>query len=313
MRAAALEAGINDGWTASGASQHESLFAQLCSREASLFMVSSTMSNQIALRAHLAQPPIGVIVDERSHIIHQEAGGMALFSGALPQYIRPSNGLYMRLEDIKRKVVLSDGSDACTTPTRLIHIENPLGGLIMPLSELKLIKQFASHNNIKVHMDASRLWEAIVVGADSLSDYCQEADSINLCLTKGIGAPVGSFLVGDKDFIHHARWVRKSIGGAMRQPGIVSAIAWAAVQESFGKYPDGRDSLLGVNSKRAERIAKLWTDLGGQLIVPCQTNMVWLDLPAAGISEDEWEKLGENCGLKIHSSRLVFHYRKYRF
>lgn len=311
MLAAISQAGINDGWTASGALQHETLFSKLCGKDAALFMISSTMSNQIALRAHLIQPPVGVIVDERSHILHQEAGGMSILSGALPQTLRPSNGLYMRLEDIKRKVVISDGSDACTTPTRLIHIENPLGGLVMPLEELRRIKEWATLNGIKVHVDGSRLWEAIVVGAGSLSDFCQATDSMNLCLTKGIGAPVGSVLVGDKDFIRMARWNRKSIGGAMRQPGIVSTMAWAAVMESFGEDPNGEQSMLRINALRAARIADLWQSLGGKLIVPQQTNMVWLDLAAEGITEDEWEVLGAGRGLQIHSTRLVFHYRKW--
>ncbi|PQE29719.1 Threonine aldolase protein [Rutstroemia sp. NJR-2017a WRK4] len=308
MLAAIAKAGINDGWTASGALEHEALFSKLCGRESALFMISSTMSNQIALRAHLTQPPVGVIVDERSHILHQEAGGMSILSGALPQTVRPSNGLYMRLEDIKRKVVISDGSDACTTPTRLIHIENPLGGLIMPLKELRRIKDWASENNIKVHVDGSRLWEAVVVGAGSLVDFCQATDSMNLCLTKGIGAPVGSVLIGDKEFIRIARWNRKSVGGAMRQPGIVSTMAWAAVVEAFGQDPNGKNSLLHINSVHAARIASLWQELGGKLLVPQQTNMIWLDLAVAGISEDEWERLAALRGLHVHSTRLVFHY-----
>ncbi|KAI9047429.1 hypothetical protein LZ554_008873 [Drepanopeziza brunnea f. sp. 'monogermtubi'] len=310
MLAAISQAGINDGWTASGALPHEILFSRVCRRESALFMISSTMSNQIALRSHLKQPPVGVIVDERSHILHQEAGGMSILSGALPQTVRPSNGLYMRLEDIKRKVVLSDGTDACTTPTRLIHIENPLGGLIMPLMELRRIKDWATENDIKVHMDGARLFEAVVVGAGSLSDFCQATDSMNLCLTKGIGAPVGSVLVGDKEFIRMARWNRKSVGGAMRQPGIISTMGWAAFTEAFGQDATGKNSLLQINSIRAARIANLWQGLGGKLLVPQQTNMVWLDLAAAGVSEDEWERLAALRGLQLHSTRLVFHYQQ---
>jgi threonine aldolase len=163
----------------------------------------------------------------------------------------------MRIEDIKRKVVISDGSHACTTPTRLIYIENPLEGLIMPLKELRRIKDWASENNIKVHVDSSRLWEAVVVGAGSLVEFCQATDSMNLCLTKGIGAPVGSVLIGDKEFIRIARWNRKSVDGAMRQPGIVSTMAWAAVVEPFGQDPNGKNSLLHINSVHAARITTL--------------------------------------------------------
>jgi len=311
MLCAIKHAGVNDGWSGSGAASFEAHVAQLASREAGVFMISSTMSNQVAIRTHLAQPPNGVMCDARSHIIHQEAGGVASMSGALPQILLPSNGLYLTVEDIKRKIVLSDGSDACTCPTRLIHLENPLGGVIMPLAELRRIKRFAEDYGLKVHMDGARLWEAVVAGAGSLPEFCSEVDSVNLCLTKGLGAPVGSILLGDGEFVRHARWVRKSIGGAMRQPGVVAAVAWAALDEAFGRDPSGRESLLGRSHQLAKRMADYWIQLGGKLSVPRETNMVWLDLEAAGINEEAWEKQGERNGLLLHCSRLVMHYREF--
>ncbi|MCJ1250451.1 putative low-specificity L-threonine aldolase 1 [Trapelia coarctata] len=309
MLSAIVNAGLNDGWSGNGAAGFEAHMAQLCGREAALFMVSSTMGNQVALRTHFGRPPLGIICDERSHVIHQEAAGVAQFSGALPQTVRPSNGLYLTLEDIRRKIVLSDGSDACTTPTRAIHLENPLGGIIMPLTELRRIKQYASENDIKLHMDGARLWEAAAAGAGSLADFCAEADSVNLCLTKGIGAPVGSIVVGDMAFIHHARWVRKSIGGAMRQPGLMAAAAWAAVDEAFGHDSSGRHSLLVRSHELAAKVAAFWQRLGGRLVAPQQTNMLWLDLEAVGIDETEWERRGKKYGLELHASRLVMHYQ----
>ena len=310
MLRAIVNAGLNDGWTASGAASFEAHVAQLASREAALFNVSSIMSNQVALRTYAQRPPTGVICDTRSHVIHMEAGGMASFAGALPQAVMPSNGLYLTVEDIKRKIVLSDGSDCCTCATKIIHLENPLGGLIMPLTELRRIKLFAEENNLKVHIDGARLWEAVAAGAGSLVDFCAAADSVNLCLTKGIGAPVGSILLGDYQFIRAAKWVRKTVGGSMRQPGLMATLAWAAMDDTFGRDPTGRASLLGVTHVRASRVAKFWQQLGGKLAVPQQTNIVWLDLKASGIDEVEWERIGEKHGLRLHSSRLVMHYRK---
>ena len=268
------------------------------------------MSNQVALRTHVARTPTGVLCDSRSHVIHMEAGGMASWAGALPQIVTPKNGLYLTIEDLKRKIVLSDGSDSCTCATRIIHLENPLGGIIMPLSELRRIKSFAEVHGIKVHMDGARLWEAVAAGAGSLNDFCAAADSVNLCLTKGIGAPVGSILLGDRDFVREAKWIRKSVGGAMRQPGLMATAAWAAVDDTFGRNPNGSTSLLRKAHEQAFKAGEMWQQLGGQLVVPQQTNMIWLNLKAAGIDEIDWERTGEEYGLRLHSSRLVMHHRK---
>lgn len=310
MLKAVTEFGINDGWSASGAKHFEEIMARLCGRESAAFMVSSTMGNQASLRAHFETPPMAVLCDERSHLIHQEAGAVGSLSGALATTVAPSNGLYLTVEDIKRKVVLSDGTDACTCPTRVLHIENPLGGVIMPLNELWRIRRFADEKNLKLHMDGARLWEAVASGAGSLQEYCAAAHSVNLCLTKSLGAPVGSIVVGDKDFIHSAKWVRKSVGGSMRQPGVVAAAALAAVKEAFGTDPSGSESCLGKNTARARQLAEVWLAAGGKLTVPHETNMLWLDLDAAGITEDEWEERAKEFGIIVYSSRIVVHYRK---
>lgn len=311
MLQAIVNAGLNDGWTSSGATAFEAHVARLAGRSNALYSVSSIMSNQVALRTHATRPPTGIICDARSHIIHMEAGGVASWAGAMPVTLMPSNGLFLTLEDIQRKTVLSDGSDSCTCPTRIIHLENPLGGIIMPLDELRRIKRFAEAHGLKVHMDGARLWEAIVAGAGALDEFCGEADSVNLCLTKGLGAPVGSILLGDHEFIRAAKWVRKSVGGAMRQPGLMAAAAWAAMDEAFGHHPSGRGSFLPKSHEQAKQVADYWVSMGKKLVVPQQTNMIWLDLKDAGIDEVEWENIGDRYGIKLHSSRLVIHYRKF--
>ncbi|KAI1880376.1 hypothetical protein JX265_001997 [Neoarthrinium moseri] len=307
---AILGVSSNDGWTASGSKVFEDKMADLAGRAASLFMISSTMSNQVAIRTHLNRPPNGIICDARSHIMHQEVGAIGQLSGALPLAIYPQNGLYLTLEDIEENIVLSDGTDTCTCPTRLLHLENPLGGVVMPVEEMKRIKQYADKHSLTVHMDGARLWEAVACGAGKLEAFCSQVHSLNLCLTKGLGGSVGSFLVGDSEFIRHAKWVRKSLGGSMRQPGWVAAAGWAAVGEVFGQDPSGQDAWrLRRTHDLARRLAKHWEDLGGRLVVPQQTNMVWLDLDAAGIDEDSWESGGQERGILLHCSRLVTHYQ----
>lgn len=285
----------------------EQHIAKMTHHEAALFVLSGTMGNQIALRSHLTQPPYSVLCDYRAHILKWEAGGTASLCGALVEGVVPKNGVYLTLEDIKKNVTISDDVHAC--PTRVISLENTLGGTVMPLSEVERISKFARENDIRLHLDGARLWEAVVSGAGSIHAYTELFDSVSLCFSKGLGAPVGSILVGKKSFIKHARWVRKSIGGGLRQPGVVTAAARVAVDETFGKDPNGRDGLLRNSHTQAKKIAGIWEGLGGKLERPTETNMVWFDLESMGIEEKDFIQLGKEQGLRLGGSRLVVHYQ----
>ncbi|TAQ87890.1 hypothetical protein B7494_g3780 [Chlorociboria aeruginascens] len=285
----------------------ESYMAERTQHEASLFVLSGTMGNQLAIRSHLTQPPHSVLCDHRAHILTYEAGGIATLSSALVNGIVPSNGSYLTLEDIKKHVIISDDVHSC--PTRVISLENTLGGTIMPLSVIREISAFARENGIKLHLDGARIWEAVVAGAGSLPDFTREFDSVSLCFSKGLGAPVGSILVGKKEFIKHARWVRKSIGGGLRQVGVLTAAARVAVDETFGLGPNGEGGMLKGSHVMAKRIADMWVRLGGRLERKTETNMVWLDLEQAGISAKELVEVGREKGLKFYGGRLVVHYQ----
>jgi threonine aldolase len=285
----------------------EDHLAAMTQHESALFVLSGTMGNQLALRSHLTQPPHSILCDYRAHVLEWEAGGVASLCGALVKGVVPSNGVYLTVEDIKKNVILSDDVHAC--PTRVISLENTLAGTIMPLSEVRLISAFAKEHNIKLHLDGARIWEAVVAGAGSLPDFTTCFDSVSLCFSKGLGAPVGSILVGKKQFIKHARWVRKSLGGGLRQPGVITAAARVAVDETFGRGPNGEGSLLKKSHDVAKNIAKFWESKGGRLANPTETNMIWLDLKDAGISDDEFVELGQRHGLRFFGARLVVHYQ----
>jgi threonine aldolase len=285
----------------------EDHLATLTSHESALFVLSGTMGNQLALRSHLTQPPHSVLCDYRAHILEWEAGGVASLCGALVKGVVPSNGVYLTLEDVMKNVVLGDEIHGC--PTKVISLENTLGGTIMPLEEVKKISAFAKEHDIKLHLDGARIWEAVVAGAGSLPDFTTLFDSASLCFSKGLGAPVGSILVGKKDFIKRARWVRKSIGGGMRQPGVVTAAARIAVDETFGKGPNGEGGLLKQSHVTAKGIARIWTGMGGKLDKPTETNMVWFNLDDVGMSGDEFAALGKEHGLRFLGGRLVVHYQ----
>ncbi|KAF3481844.1 threonine aldolase [Arthroderma uncinatum] len=285
----------------------EQSIAELANHESALLVMSGTMGNQVGIRTHLTQPPYAVLCDHRAHIINYEGGGVSTWTGAYVKGIVPKNGRYLTLEDIKPHAVLGDDIHGC--PTRLISLENTLDGMIMPLDEMKRISKWAHESGLKVHLDGARLWEAVVAGAGSISSFTSLVDSVSLCFSKGLGAPIGSILVGSKEYIKKARWFRKSIGGGTRQSGVISAAARVAVNETFGSGQNGEGSLLLNSHLMAKKIATMWTEKGGKLNNPVETNMVWLDLDAAGVSNDDWVEIGRQHGLKLMGGRMVVHYQ----
>lgn len=282
--------------------------AELTGKESGLFVTSGTMGNQVSLRALQAQTPYSILCDHRSHIVTAEAGGVAVLCGAMVSGVVPSNGIYLTVEDVKKHVVISKNVHSC--PTKIISLENTLAGTIMPLEEVRKISAFAKDYGIKMHLDGARLWEAVAAGAGSLVEYAECFDSLTMCFTKGLGAPFGSIIVGSKEFVQQSRWVRQMIGGGMRQCGIMAAAARVAVEEQFGKGPNGEGGKLRETHLRAKKIAQYWREKGGKLAKPVDTNMVWLDLPEANISKAEFVKLAIEAGVRLNGGRVVSHYRK---
>lgn len=241
----------------------------------------------------------------RSLTAYREAGGVALLSGALAIPIDPANRHHLTLTDIKKYAVTSKDVHAC--PTRLICLENTLAGTVLPLDECQAISQWAREQQppIAMHLDGARLWEAVASGAGSLRDYCACFDSISLCFSKGLGAPIGSMIVGSTSLIERARHLRKAIGGGMRQAGVVTAAARVGVDETFlgGK--------LAATHERAKEVARLWEEKGGCIERSCETNMVWLDLEKARVAPEAFVEAGVKEGVKVRGGRLVVHYRTF--
>lgn len=175
--------------------------------------------------------------------------------------------------------------------------------MVTPLEEVRRISAFARENGILVHCDGARLWEVVAAGGGSLSDFCACFDTVSLCFSKGLGAPIGSIVVGTRRLVKQGRWVRKSIGGGLRQAGVVAAAARVAVDVTFGKGPNGEGGLLKATHATARRVEKMWTELGGRLEHPVETNMCWLDLGSLGCSAQRFEQLGREAGLKLMGNR----------
>ena len=292
---------VMDGGADPTTNSLEAMIADMTDKEAALLVCSGTMGNQVAIRTHLLAPPHSVVTDHRSHILEWEAGGVAALCGALVKGVVPANGNYLTLEDVQKNTVLSDDIHAC--PTRLISLENTLGGVITPLAECQRIAAWARSHNIIMHLDGARLWEAVAAGAGTLKEFSACFDSISLCFSKGLGAPIGSILVGSAAFRTRARHIRKMIGGGMRQAGVVTAPARVAVEDTFlgGK--------LKASHVRARQIADMWEGYGGKLTAPTETNMVWFDLAGAGTDAKRFIEDGERAGLRLMGGRLVVHYQ----
>jgi threonine aldolase len=283
--------------------------ARLTGHEAGLFVLSATMANQLAMRALLLQPPYSVIVDSRSHILHYEAGGVSNLTGATMQIVDPRNKKYLTLEDIKAKVVLE--SDYIQfSPTKVICLENTCNGLVMPLEEIRRISVFARENDIKLHLDGTRIFDAVITGAGTLEDFCREFDTVSLCFSKTLGAPIGGGLVGNKALVSRARKVRQSIGGGVHQSGFLAAMARVALKENFGEHTDGKGSHLARCHRNAKRVEQLWLQSGGKLLGPTETCMVFIDIEDARLSTAELTKMSYEHGVKIKNQRVVIHYRR---
>jgi threonine aldolase len=266
----------------------EKRIAALAGKEACLFAASGTMTNQLAIRSHLVQPPHAVLVDQRAHVHQYEAGGIALFSQATTHTVTPK-GDHMTVEEVEGALQL--GSDVHRAPTRLVCLENTLSGMVFPQAEIVKIADLVRSHGILLHLDGARLWNVAARAVEGrglgtgeedlravLSDLLAPFDSASLCLSKGLGAPIGSALVGPKKLVDRARWFRKAFGGGWRQAGSIAAMADHAITHHFPR-------LAGTHAL-ARRLADGLQAAGYALAAPVDTNMVFFD-PPAGVSVDE--------------------------
>lgn len=179
----------------------------------------------------------------------------------------------------------------------------------MPQDEVRRIAAYAREHNILLHCDGARMWEAVAAKAGTLSELCAEFDTVSLCFSKGLGAPIGSIIVSSKARIEHCRHIRKMMGGGTRQPGALTAAARVAVDETFGLTDDGQSGLLPGTHAMAKKVEALWVARGGTLVHPVHTNMAWLDIEAAGVDSDKFIALCEEQGIAASGGRIITHYQ----
>lgn len=273
--------------------------ARLTGMEDALFMLSGTMGNQIGVRVHLFQPPHSVLCDYRAHVYAEEGSGLAVLSQAMVTPVHPKNGLYLTLEDVENWVVLGD--DIHSAPTKVISLELTIGGVLTPIEEIKQISEFAHAHDIKVHCDGARLWNASAASGISLAKYCQYFDSVSMCVSKGLGAPVGGVLASTKAKIKQARWLRKQQGGGIRQAGVLTAAAMVALKEV---WPTMKETHA--------KTKKLEQDLKALAVVPqipVDTNFFFIDAKRSNIDMGILLEQCQQFNVKLQNERISMHHQ----
>ena len=279
----------------------ESLAAQKMGKEAAVFVPSGTMANQVAVKSWIS-PGDAVILEEECHIQFYESGSIAAHCGALSWTIPSTRGVM----DPQRVADRYLAGSLHSPTTKLLCVENThnrAGGSVIPMDTMREYRRVCDETGMKLHIDGARLFNASVALGVPAADIAEQADSVTFCLSKGLSCPVGSVLCGDSDFIERARYVRKRLGGAMRQSGILAACGVYALDHMVDRLAD--------DHRRAKDFARYVAELP-EFVVDMdgvQTNMVMVETPTAAA---EWAAKLANAGVRcmaVASNRLrfVFH------
>jgi threonine aldolase len=273
MRNAMLHAEVGDDVYAEDptVNQLQQLAAELAGKEAALFVPSGTMSNLIALLAH-CQRGDEYIVGQQAHTYKYEGGGAAVLGSIQPQPLEYEADGTLNLAMVGKAI---KPRDAHFANTRLLCLENTQGGKVLPLDYQAAAAAFCKENQLALHLDGARVCNAAVAQQVPLREICQHYDSVSICLSKGLGAPIGSVLVGTRAFIATAHRWRKVCGGGMRQAGIVAAAGIYALQHQFARLAEDHATARQLAAELSA-IEELSIDQSR-----VQSNMVFIDCTPA--------------------------------
>lgn len=281
----------------------ENKIAKMFGMEAALFCTSGTLTNQLAIRVHCT-PGSEVICDELSHIYQYEGGGIAINALSSVALVHGNRGR-ITAEQVSESI--NNMEDIHKPITRLVSLENTMnkgGGSIYNFQEIMKIKEVCNQNGLKLHLDGARLFNAIVESPETPKDYGEIFDTISICLSKGLGCPVGSLLLGTKEDIKKARRFRKVMGGGWRQAGYLAAAGIFALDNNIER--------LKEDHKKAKRIGEILAKKDFvKSIYPIDTNIVIIELSEKILSMDFVKKIEEKGILCVsfgkHLIRFVTH------
>jgi len=279
----------------------QAMVAEMAGHEAGLFVPSGTMGNQVAIAVHTDRGQ-EVVVPEGAHVYEYEPGAMAVVSGALPRFVRAPRGA-PDPADVE-SAVHGPGHQA---PTGLVVLENThnlAGGTVVPLDVVSAVQRVARDHGLPTHLDGARAFNAAAALGVGVDVVCAGFDSASLCLSKGLGAPVGTVLVGSREVIGEAHRYRKLLGGGMRQAGVLAAAGIVAVTEGPARLAD--------DHRRARRLAEGLAGLPGVSVdlEAVQTNIVYFEVEGAARFVARCAELGVRLNaMGRRRCRLVTHFQ----
>jgi threonine aldolase len=307
MREAMMRAEVGDDvYLEDPTANHlQELAASMLGKEAALFVPSGTMGNQVCLRLH-TQPGQEVIMEERSHMFNAEMATMAVVSGTLARPVRGEDGL---LDWPAVEAAIRPQSLYYFAQTGLVTLENShnfAGGSVMPVERITEICEGAHAYGLPVHLDGARIFNAAIALNCDAREIARPVDSVMFCLSKGLGAPIGSLIAGRREFIDRALAVRRMFGGSMRQVGVIAAAGIIALEKMTGR--------LAEDHANAQLLARGLAEIQGVQIDPekVQTNILVFDISQTGVGVNDLSaKLKENGvlanGISAREMRLVTH------
>jgi len=281
----------------------EHKIAKMFGMDSALFFPSGTMTNQTAIKLH-TNPGDQLICDKYAHVYNYEGGGVSFNSGVSCKLIDGNRGMFNN----EQLINAINPPDFYHSPkTSLVCIENTTnkgGGACWNIDELKLIKNTCLENNLSYHLDGARIWNAMIKMNQSPKDYGSLFDSISVCLSKGLGCPSGSVLIGSNDLIERALRIRKVLGGGMRQVGYLAACGIYALENNFLRLSKDHDRALEIE-KNLNNLSFI------KKVEPVETNIVIFEIESKINSDIFLNKLNEK-GIKIISMgdnklRIVTH------
>jgi len=247
----------------------ESVIAELLGHEASVFFPSGTMANEVAMQL-LCPPGTEAVVEAHSHFVDWELGAPAALSGVQLKQVATPDGL-LTPELVEAAIRLPMRYQLQTSAIFVENTYGAAGGKVLPLEQQRAILEVARRRSLPVHLDGARLWNAAAATGYTEAELAAGVDTVMVSLSKGLGCPVGSMLAGSRDLMEKARWVRRRLGGAMRQNGILAAAGLYAIEHHRAR--------LVEDHERARELGRRAAEVPGVSVIPPETNMVMIDLP----------------------------------
>ena len=283
----------------------EERVAHMFGKEAGVFTPTGSLANQLAIRM-LVAPGEELLAESNSHIVRAELGAAAVFSGITTRTWPAQNGLLVAKDALDLARPNSGPYLVSTTAIAVENTHNFGGGTVQPIDEIRALRKGADELGLALHLDGARIWNAHIASGVAFDEYGKYFDTVSVCLSKGLGAPIGSIMLGDKERVSKARVWRKRYGAGMRQVGLLAGAAHYALDNNLAR--------LSQDHRRAKEIAVAIAAVDKSYVDPnlVETNIVGLDLAAAPFTAAEFAARCREAGLWISAlgpkyARLVTH------